>query len=156
MKPWLKKVDAMKREAFEKANKLTAARFRQQAEVRRRYEEAIRAGKLHGEATLAAVKGTKAVMGHSQAHLRGWFISLSLDESEDDYKWRWRVSVSRSGTIGSDTSGDTLELKEIIERLGGTFEEPYLTPERNGTKAVHWRWDHTGEPPDCPHWPPTL
>jgi len=140
MKPWLKKLDKMKAEALAKKNAFTAERFRRNVEVRRRYKEAIEAGKPHGEATVEAVKDSGASMGHSSANLRGWFFALSLDESDADFKWRWRVSVSQSQFDAS-----RLELKEMIEHLGAKFDEPLLIPEKDGTKAVHWRWDHVEE-----------
>lgn len=135
MKPWLK-IDVMKAEALSKANRLTAERFRKDVALRKAYEQAIAEGKTAAE----AVKKSGGDLGHASAHVRGWFVSLSLDESVDDGKWRWRASVSESLTIGAVR--DQLDLKEIVERLGGKFDEPLLTPDRDGTKATHWRWEY--------------
>ena len=144
MKPWLKKLDELKAKAADKKNTLTAHRFRENSTVARHYKEAIERGETHAEATLGAVKKAGISFSGVDIHLRGWFLGLSLDESSDDLKWRWRVSVSQSTQIGSGPA-DQGELREMIERLGGKFEEPCLTPQCHGTKATHWRWDF--EPP---------
>ncbi len=140
MKPWLKKLDALKKEAEGKRTRLTAEGFRDKARLGKAFEAEIKAGLPYAAAAWSAVEKTGVRVSTVDINLRGWRLALSLYENEE-HGWVWYLSTSPLAILGSG-SGKAEELAEMVRHLGADYDAPTQRPTDFGGVATHWQWKY--------------